>query len=434
MNSVEQATPLSSAMGWRRLVPLAIFLGTLFVYGIFVISLGKPEDRNQNSDYDAFYGPVAAHILAGQGITDNSGRLSTLYPPGFPALLAGIFWLSDVAHVDRLSGVAVFNCLCMATCSILIFSIAKAVFSFRIACIAALFWSFYPFHLWLAKQPNSEVPFLIFFVAAEWLWLRRMPVTLSTSAICGALLAAASLTRPIGMFLPVLFVATLLVAKQRISWSRFLMRAALLAIGFLVVVAPWESLIYSRTNKIVPLSTNGPYSTIDGLTFALHAGPNGERVAVPASVLSVMQAVDQNQRSMRSMSTIFAFLLREFRKNPVGVIELFGIKILRSWYGTNAKWHEVQTAIVQIFVLSVGLVGVVLSWRGDRLAWFFGVVTLSVVVYFWAMTVLVLSILRYMIPAMSLIIVSGAVATDAAISCVSTSRLGGGQASAAVQG
>jgi hypothetical protein len=134
------------------------------------------------------------------------------------------------------------------------------------------------------------------------------------------------------------------------------------------------------------------------------------------------------------MSTIFAFLLREFRKNPVGVIELFGIKILRSWYGTNAKWHEVQTAIVQIFVLSVGLVGVVLSWRGDRLAWFFGLVTLSVVVYFWAMTVLVLSILRYMIPAMSLIIVSGAVATDAAISCVSTSLLGGGQASAAVQG
>jgi hypothetical protein len=76
---------------------LCLFLVNAVVVAVFwqlVPGEWTPE-ANEGRDYAYFYAPVAKNLAGGKGLVTENGRLATLYPPGYPLMLAGLLRLAD---------------------------------------------------------------------------------------------------------------------------------------------------------------------------------------------------------------------------------------------------------------------------------------------------------------------------------------------------
>lgn len=407
LEATERRTDSKRHAGWVLLIAIVIQIA-------FLVALPRTDRINQSTDYVVFYAPVAQNILKGKGLINQDGKLASDYPPGYPVYLAANFRLADLLGVARGSMIIATNILLMAMSCLLVLRVAESVFNQQVAVFSAILWVTYLFNLWLVKQPNSEVPFILLFYTALWFFLRGVNHCRQASFVtAGALLGVAALVRPIALFLPFMLVLLLLL-QPSIALGRRFVYALSVVLMFVIVILPWEIKLKSDTDHIVPLSTNGPSSMLDGLTFAAKMGKEGDRAWVPGAVERLAWHIRENQRSLHTVGDVAQFMAAQARKDPAAVIEMGLMKTLRCWYGTNAMWHERPTALIQAAYLLLAIPGIWLARRRFPEKHFLSLSLLVIVIYFWAMTVMVLSILRYMVPAMGILLMFGAVSLDSA--------------------
>ncbi len=402
-----------------------IFLCAVVVQAGFLLVLPSAAKGNDSSDYVEYYAPVAENILNGKGMIDPSGKLGTLYPPGYPVFLAGAYDLADSLGMERIRLIVSLNLLLMSLGCLLVFWTAETIFNTRIALLSAGLWITYLFNLWLIKQPNSEVPFIPLFYGAVYCIVRAIQgqgVGLVVAA--GLLLGAAALVRPIVLLLAFVLAAAM-VLNRMLSLQKRLSYAVILIAVFCLAVLPWEREVYLQTGQIVPLSTNGPSSILDGLTFTRTSRTDQDRPWMPPSVAQWMQRTWENRQQLRTTGEIFRYLASELKENPKAVLELTGMKLARSWFGTDTRSHERVTQLIQLLYLGLGASGLFLAGGRFREQRCYIVLFIGLVLYFWGMTVVALSILRYLVPVMAYLLIPGAVAVDALIAHWQRSRMGG---------
>ena len=125
---------------------------------------------------------------------------------------------------------------------------------------SSLLWMTYPFALWLTKQPNSEIPFLVVLYGGFYLFwyvLLRKSRAWPLYFLSGLLAGFAMLIRPIAIGI-VMVMSIILRVMGREMTARFrLFLVAMLLLGNLVAIAPWEAWVYSTTGRIVMISTGG---------------------------------------------------------------------------------------------------------------------------------------------------------------------------------
>jgi hypothetical protein len=372
----------------------------------FVAALPESYRANEASDYFSFYQPMAQNIALGKGLTMN-GRLPSRYPPGFPAYLAIQFLLADRLGISRDFLITAGNISVSAFSCLFVYWIGTLVFTQRIGVVSALLWATYPFNLWLLKQPNSEVPFVCVLYLSVWLFLRFVKRGYAWFALVGLLAAVAALIRPIALFLPLLFAIVLLL-KATLPMRRRLAGAGFIVIAFAIAILPWELELRSYLGHWILLSTGGPPSMVNGLTYPVkYNGMSHEWI--PARAAGLIDRVQQERPSLITTGDIVKFMASQMVSNPGAVLELSFLKLVRSWYATESMLHERPIAIVQSVYVLLAIPGLYLAWRrfpGSRFAMGF---LLALVAYFWAMTTAVLSIVRYMIPAMGFLLVFAAV-------------------------
>ncbi len=361
------------------------------------------------SDYTKFYEPVARNISIGIGIVDGKGNVAIRYPPGYPLILSQIFSIADYFNYPRLKLIAVFNVLSSAATALFIFLIALLIFSERVAILSSLLWITYPFNLWLIRQPNSEVPFLLLLYLGIWIFFLGVEKeNFPLSVITGFIIALASLVRPVSILIIFIFVMATLFFKKIPKMKR-LMLACFIIVGFIITLLPWEFHVYSRIGQVIPLSSGGPPSIIDGLTFALDTEKENYQEHVSTDVLELMRRIKVNTSEVNSSMDIFKYLHQEMIEKPLPVLKLFALKLCRSWYGTDSMRYENYIIPIQILYLLLGFMGILIGF------WIFKERThhifllISIIFYFWAMTALVLPILRYMIPTMGCIFILSAI-------------------------
>ncbi len=387
-----------------------VALATVIMQLLFWAVLPSGEKANRNSDYFAVYEPVAQNILDGRGIVDATGQVATYYPPGFPVYIAANFVMADAIHMDRVAFMRISNLVLLALAAAFVYLVLQMVFSYRVALWASALWVTYPFHLWLSNQPNSEVPFLPLFVIAVGACLLGRNSSWA-AIVAGLAIALAALIRPVVLFLPGVFAVFLLLDFED-SFKRRILSAALLSLTFAAVIFPWELHVHRKTGAIIPVSTGGVWSMHDGFTFGLKEGAAGDRIFVPAAALGTMQRFATEEQKLRTTGAIARFMWNETRQHPLAMVELVLFKSIRSWYGTQAKWHERLTAVLQFAYVGAALVGIVLLVR-RKFTYPVGFL-IAIVLYTWAMTVIVLPLLRYMVPAMWIVMALAAVAADRA--------------------
>jgi hypothetical protein len=393
----------------RRLPTIAVLICAVFVQTGFLLLLPTSIRGNDSADYADYYRPVAQNILSGRGMVDTSGSFGTMYPPGFPVYLAGIFYMADLVGLDRMTSVAFFNLLLMSMACIVLFWTVQNTFNTRIALICAGLWLTYPFNLYLLKQPNSEVPFVPLLYGSTYCVIRAVQRrSMKFVIVSGLLLSASALIRPIAFLLIIVVVGFILLNRTICRKKRFVYAALLVGV-YCLGLLPWEATVYFQTRRVIPLSTNGPPSVMDGLTFIRRVGSGG----VPEPVAELMQRVYEHHRDLLTTGQIARYLMAtELKQNPRALLELVGLKLARSWYGTDSRAHERPIQFIQLFYLLLGSAGIYLSIRQfPRERYYIGFF-IALVLYFWGMAVVGLSILRYLVPVMAYLLIPCAIAID----------------------
>lgn len=359
------------------------------------------------SDYLNAYKPVTESILHGKGFTIN-GEICTIVPPGYPLILSIIFLLSHLIGIEELKLIVLFNVPITAASSALLFLIAESIFKKRIALISSLLWMTYPFNLWLIKNPNTEVPGILLLYLGTWMFI--LAVRKKHAGIfflAGVIFGLASLIRPINLFLPLVLSFITFFLLKEIPRKTILLSVIIFLIGTLMTILPWEIYVFSKTGKIIILFSIGSAGTIaSGFDHTYITVVGGSRAIVPNDVLLLMERIQG--AGLNTLSKTFIFFIREPLNNPVAFLKLIGLKMARSFYATSQMWWEKETMMVQTPYLLTGFFGIGYAIKKHKEKIKNIILLLSIVLYFWTMTTLTISILRYMISAMGLLMIFSA--------------------------
>lgn len=392
-----------------------IFLASCIVSAVFLTfftGIGPTGHMVLGSDYLQCYEPTAESIIGGQGSIINKEYVRCA--PGYSFLLVPIFLMSDTFDIERVWFIIFFNVILTAFSALLVYLIAKNIFGKNVAILSALLWLLYPFNQWLVKNPNSEIPFMALLLVAI-LFFMKVPegaVQKRYAFLAGLMLGSAALVRPIGILMP-LVLAVLLFFLANISKKGKIILSLLVIVGSIVFVLPWELYAFAKTGDLMPLSSGGPGTIREGFYFGARAGEGGDRFKSSEDVMEFMDRVYREPvRDNKSYGELFSLLKREVFSYPVAFAKIMIIKMGRAWYGTSQMWLENRIALVQLPYLTLGVFGIMTAFRHRREKLKQIIVILAVVMYFWLMVTATLSIMRYTIPAMSLIIIFSALAID----------------------
>jgi 4-amino-4-deoxy-L-arabinose transferase-like glycosyltransferase len=384
-----------------------VLLASSLITVIFWQVLPDRFRANEQSDYFAAYEPLARNILAGNGLSFPGESLWTVYPPGYPILLAGIFGLSHQLGVQEETSLSAFALICMASISVFIFLLSRMLWGTLAGLLSSLIWMTYPFALWLTKQPNSELPFMVVFYGGLCLFwfalFRRLPPR--AYLLCGLVFGFAMMIRPIAIGMGLVLSAILWSTGRALTRRVRLVTIAMLLAGTLMAVLPWEAWVYFKTGNVILLSTNGVKSVRDGLTFAVETKGYRAGNSLPVDVVEVMNDIKAHENEITSFADFIPVISREVRSHPAGLMKLGLIKFARSWYGTDSQRMELPILGIQLIYLSLFAWGAWTAWKsgGTKRAFLIG--SLLIVADFWGMTFLALSILRYMVPAVGFLFV-----------------------------
>jgi 4-amino-4-deoxy-L-arabinose transferase-like glycosyltransferase len=392
---------LDQRSGW-----LLACLSSLVVVLAFRLLLPQSLQIEESTDFTTYYEPVARNLVAGQGLT-LAGQPATRYPPGYPLMIAGVLVGATVTHMSEQVAFTIFSLVGMALATGMLYSIARSVWGGTLAWVAVAGWITYPFGLWLTRQSNVEVPFfLALFGACAVFWhtLHSSQPAMWHYGLAGLLTGIASLIRPIAVGVGVVFVCTLWFCKLQIPIRHRIWLGLAVLLGNLVVVLPWQVWMYSQTGELNLLSTGGLPSVRDGLVFTADSKTYRDSLSVPPDIERLMQEFRSKIAAgqMESFGQVAAFMGQALQTQPVTVLKLYAWKAARSWYATDSARYESWTLVIQLGYGGSILAATWVAWRqagkARQLAFMVGLIVL----YFWMMTIGVLSILRYMVPAIGL--------------------------------
>lgn len=390
--------------GWAvGVVVVASLVVTLLFWMILPASFRVIE----SDDYIGVYEPVARNIVNGKGITQSDGSLSIRYPPGYALLLAGTFWLSDVLSIPEEITLSAFVLLGMALSSVFVFFLSRSVWGPWPGSISALIWMTYPFALWLTKQPNSEIPFLVVFYggfAVFWYALLHKKRPWRFYILSGLLMGVATLIRPILVGAGLVAGCILWLAGRDMTVRVRMTVITMLLLGNVAAIISWEAYIYAKTGEVILLSTNGVASMYGGLYFVMIREDYGQTAIVSQDVMALMQDA-RAHGLMNSVGEVAAFMTQQLQRRPLAVAKLIALKSARSWYGTYTGRYEMTVLLIQIAYLTLILWGSVAAWKEGGTARQLVISVWLMVAYFWGMMILVVPMLRLMVPAIGLLFV-----------------------------
>jgi hypothetical protein len=375
---------------------------------LFLLLLPAAWRRNQSSDYATFYEPVAHNIVSGRGLFLAS-RPALRYPPGIPMLFAATFLAADTLHMDRSTGLRILEAVLSALTSVLVCLVAMLVLSWRVALVASGLWSTYPFHLWLTKQPDPTSVFSLLLLSSVFLFLKWSADgrhSASYGSLLGLLLGIAAIIKPIAIVGLAWICAIPCRARQRALFC------FCVGVAYLAPIAPWEIWAKQVSGQWIPLCTNVPNVLIDGLTFGTVRGLKPGWMPQPVHSLTHDAVADY--KDLKTTRNIAKFVMTEIRDRPAVFAQLLLIKAARSWYSNESRTFEKGIIVIQLLYLPWVILGMRALSKGDRQKRNFLWIAIAITLYFWTMTTLIsLPDLRYLVPAVSLLVIVMAVAVDA---------------------
>ncbi len=353
------------------------------------------------------------YVLAQSGEYDT-GELGALRPPVYPGIIAACYMVFGT----HLWVVVLFQiAMDTATCLLIILTVRRML-NASAAVWAGLLYAISPFPIIHCSRILCEIPFL-FFCALSLYYIGRVmrpkepgDQSVFMLFVVGIVLGFATLTKPVAVCLPVLFIFAMLVRRLK-KPATFLAQAAAVAAAFAAVVAPWcwrNHRVYDHYG----ISTSGDYNLLVLHVAGMEVARTGEDYeTVKRSLLFEAEKMIENDGHKHSKMNPFekaAYWKRlaknKIRRNPgdfakasaMGVVHSFmnlGTQDISAMLGLPgdlkdfdfnaypnifdaiAEWFRVKSAaqiaagaVVAVLLLAIYvslLVGLFVAWRsGSR--------------------------------------------------------------------
>ena len=407
MNRQSASAGISSVYRYgERYLPLLAAIGFL----LFLAIIPESFRTTAGSDFADRYGYAAQSVLAGKGYVGMDGAFFVWYPPGYSMVLLVVFMIGRLFGLTDFTSAQLLNTLFFALNVHFIIQIAKRVAP-RIALLAGLLWLLYPPALWMAKLPYSETFYICLTLAAILSWLKQWDgenVPKWRPIVTGMLMGLAMLTRPIGLLTPVLlFIAFPLWRGKEATTFQKLRHALLITAGILVIVLPWQVTMKVKTGESPLIAKGGVYAAMDGMRRGVISGPRGFNV--PDDVREYMADIYGKKDEIQSNGDLIRVMLVEGIQKPVTFAKFIFIKATRSWYGTDGQSEKVELIILlmQLPILVIGIWGLVVVARSQNIQRKnLFLIALAILLGHWAMSMLVVPLLRYTLPGMPLFFIA----------------------------
>ena len=389
-----------------------LFAGSALLTGLFLAVAPDSLGPTAQNDYEGYYRPAAESLLRGDGYRLN-GEVNLHNPPGYPFLLVVLYALADLTGTAQLTWVTVFAVLCTALSTVLTWRIARRLADERTALVAAAVFATYPLTLVMASYRFSEVPYTLVLLLVVLAALRAAEGSqpqLRWAVAAGVLCAGAALLRPAAIGLALAVGAALLLHRGGPALRRRVAAAALVVLGFLAGIAPWEAWLYAKTDRVIALSEVGPEAAVVGVIIGARGDvvETGDPVFVPERVRNMSRRIAADRTELQGTADIGRRLTDE---PPGDVALLVAGKAVRAFYGTDSFKLEPLILLVQLPYLALMAAGLLLLRRSrDTVTRWSAVLLGLLLAYSWVVTMSALSIVRYMAPVLALLSIPAAVA------------------------
>ena len=382
---------------------------TIFYYALCISLLYLFMAPKEYDFITGDYYSQLSSILQGYGLKTAGGIILDRYPPIIPYLFSAFFTLSKIFHAAPQIFYIIYSAIAISTATVFVYKIATLLLSHHVGILASLLFASCPFIQFGIIRVASEPTYIMLLYAAAYLLINiyiQYRYRLLSFIVIGALLGLAMLTRPAGILFPILFALFILFAFP-VPFIKRLLFAFVLLFSSLLTIAPWEYAISRQEGYLVPLSTGGPISIWDGLRF--NNCNHRAHLSLSPAAQQLSDTVANHLHDFKSNTV--PFLKEQFHRAPSAFLELIGLKVLRSWYAVESqnKHLEVFSIILISIYLILAFIGASSYLKKDGkqtmaiLAFF-----LSIIFYSWAMTTIVLSILRYISPVLGFIFIFSA--------------------------
>lgn len=182
------------------------------------------------------YRAIAFNIYEHHEFSASAGSPTSIRPPLFPALIAGIWSVTGPQNLQAIRAVQIL--LSLATTAV-VYVLGRRVFDHRAGCYAAAISWLYPsliFFNFLILTESLFTFLLLGFVLGTVMLLQQPHPKVGLAT--GLALGLAALTRSVLWPVP-LILCPLLLVSMRGPWSRRAQCSGLVLAGYLVVILPW---------------------------------------------------------------------------------------------------------------------------------------------------------------------------------------------------
>lgn len=156
--------------------------------------------------------------------------------PLYPLFISAIYLAAD----RNPTAVVLIQDFVDALSAALIYAIVSSVSTHAAGMVASIAYAIAPLPVFQCQRILSETLFAFLTLAAALLGLRAL-THFRTGAIatCGFLLGLATLTRPVGIGIWLIWLAAFAIAARRLAFSAWLSSVCKFALSFLLPIAPW---------------------------------------------------------------------------------------------------------------------------------------------------------------------------------------------------
>jgi 4-amino-4-deoxy-L-arabinose transferase-like glycosyltransferase len=280
------------------------------VVRLITVAAVRPDPRDGRFDDSVFYDSAARHLADGDGYVFDTtvwiapdGNLifpgqpettpTALWPPGYPVVLAGVYFVTDDSLAAGRLANAMFGSLTVA----FVFLIALRLFGRAAAICAGAALALMPSHVLFTSILMSET-FYGFLLSGMLAWcvylvLGRERPALPAIAAAGLLVAAASMVRGEALAFGGI-IALLMFYEWR---SRALVPLALFAAGALLIVGPWTLRNQITMGEAIAGTTGSGRVMYQGHNPISDGGPSLEAVfRLESGILAEHPEICANQR------------------------------------------------------------------------------------------------------------------------------------------
>lgn len=325
------------------------FFAVIIYFGAFLFFIsvekstgdldGRPQYSFPTHGGDSIGYTIASENLLNRGVFSLRTRAPYLpeawRTPGFPAFAAGLKYVFGSYYA-----VSVAQIVLMVIAGFLIFRMGERLHSVGVGLFAAVVFLLDPASIFYSFTMLSDTLFVFLLVLSAYLfffeqwkreWLRLL--------FAGALLGAATLVRPIGVFLPFVFAAFYVFLNfRKIELRKLIAAGGIMIAGSGLYIAPWMA-----RNKIFFDSWN--LSSVGGMTLYLYWLPEYLAVkegrdggTIQKEFINALGDVDDYKiRELKYSPHFQSVFMQYVLEDPLGYAKFHFVKTIPFFLTSSAK-------------------------------------------------------------------------------------------------